>query len=1555
MEATEDAFLVAAIGWLVQTILASLQANKLESWVPEAGLAEKIGELRREVKRVGTVVADVKGTAIGDTPLAQSLGRLKELLYDADDALDELDYYRLQQQVQGDNWHEPEGMHGATLVDKRSRANDDIPSSSVGRIRSKAWDNFHVITDEAGKPLKAKSTDGPIDPSFLGTGDATENSTSAAVGISPSRKRMRDGDLAEITRANTKQWNTAEISSRIQKIISELQEIGQAVSDLMKPYQPHSVESSNHFQNTTSETCLRTSSNGQMKVYGRLAEKNSIIKLMKEGKSEGVTVLPIVGIGGVGKTALAQYVFSDPVVQSQFEHMIWVSVSKNLDETELSTKILDLFPQETHNGLHSFSTPQQVLRNQMKSKSVLLVLDDVCYDMNDCQWIQLLDTLKSSNSNGSVILVTNRKLSVAKKIGTTEPIKLSSLKSDDFWLLFKACSFGDENYEGHRSLSIIGRQIAKKLKGNPLAAVTAGGLLRDHLTIEHWTDILKNEDWKSLGLSGGIMPALKLTYNQVPYHLHQCFSYCSIFPENYQFLGNELVNIWISQGFVRAGDSSKRLEEIGMDYLADMVNMGYFQQTEKEVFSQGIQACYVICGLMHDFGRIISRNECATLDSLQCNELMPRLPSIRHLSVISDFEHSTDQNGNILWNEKFEVKLISVLASLKKLRTLVLIGQYDKFFLESFKKIIQKAEKLRLLQISSKYADLVSSLCVLVNPTHLRYLKLEANEGAGASFHGLSTFFHLQLLDIDPYTDLIIPHGIYNLVSLRHLAVEEGIHASFYSIGKMTSLQELQNFIVQNSSGSDIAQLQSMNQLVQLGVSQLENVTTRDEACGAKLRDKRHLEMLRFAWTHTVSQDKYDSYISSEQYLNIVDINEELSRVNDCGPSYRPSMDTAKEVLEGLEPHMDLKHLQISGYTGTVAPAWLASNIARTSLQTLHLEYCAELQILPSLEGLPFLSKLKLKNMQKVIEAVVPPLEELILIGMPMLQRCSSNSTRELNCSLRILKIKKCHALKVFDIIENDPALEIQQKSFFPCLRKLVICDCPLLKVHTPLPPSTTISALFISGVSTLPAMEGSVSDTLTIGTYDDDFDKVCDEMVTLDDRILAFHHLRGLKTMRIQRCPNLESISLNGLREIISLESLEINNCERVFSSEVLLDHACEELTRASRHVFPSLLRLSIVSCGISGRQVSMMLRHAPVLEELVLSHCPQFTQLSIEEGKNDEPSLFSATQTSSSVYHDAAMTRSDIVGLLRIPLNLIASMKKILIIRCPSFTFNGRNDGFAGLTSLEKLEIWGGPNQIFTNNNEGNAGLPTHEDLESWDFAELLSCLFDENGNNGKSNLCFPSELNYLKILRVTESPSFKSLQLHSCTTLEKLNISNCKSLTLESLQSLGSLRYLKVEMSPSLAPCLECLSGQHHQLLPRLEKLEIDDPFVLTTSFCKHLTSLQRLELVESKEKSLSRLTEEQERSLLFLTSLQELQFRYCKNLVALPRGLHSLPSLKRLHILNCGSLLSLPEKGLPHSLEELKIGNFYGCSQQLIEQCKMRATRKLKVKIGLHYIN
>jgi hypothetical protein len=361
--------------------------------------------------------------------------------------------------------------------------------------------------------------------------------------------------------------------------------------------------------------------------------------------------------------------------------------------------------------------------------------------------------------------------------------------------------------------------------------------------------------------------------------------------------------------------------------------------------------------------------------------------------------------------------------------------------------------------------------------------------------------------------------------------------------------------------------------------------------------------------------------------------------------------------------------------------------------------------------------------------------------------------------------------------------------------------------------------------------------------------------------------------------------------------------------------------VTTGNWKAFPSLQCLDIEECGITGKWLSLLLRHAPHLEEL-----------KVAEEEED----------SSSGEQDDALNGSAQYALVYMPLNLMFSLKKITIRNCRYLTFNcSEEEGFSGFTSLQELSIWDCPELLSSlvhkdgNDDQaiGTLLLPTSlEELfiyHSWSQQTLQPCFP-------------PSDLTNLESLKVLWAPNLESLQLRSCTALEVLTITHCEQLTaLQGLQSLVSLRHLAVYGCPGLGPCLESSSRQGCELLPRLETLEITDPSVLTTSFCNHLTSLRCLKLVSLV------LTEEQGRALVLLKSLEELEFHRCYNLVVLPAELHLLPSLKRLELYSCSGISRLPETGLPPSLDELEI---FWCSEELTNQCRALATSKLRVKIN-----
>ncbi|OAY70923.1 putative disease resistance protein RGA3 [Ananas comosus] len=208
-------------------------------------------------------------------------------------------------------------------------------------------------------------------------------------------------------------------------------------------------------------------------VYGRDEEREKVIKLLgvpcgqsdiendnesvsapaKRRKKENVSVLSIYGIGGVGKTTLAQVVYNDERVVKHFDLKIWVCVSDNFDVNSLSKEIIDNAGKGYEADRMNLSSLQATLKEIVMAHRFLLVLDDV-WNENSREWQKFYAPL-SHGQVGSMILVTTRTLKVANIAGTMDPIFLEGLSGDVYWDFFKSCAFRCENPEDYPGLANI--------------------------------------------------------------------------------------------------------------------------------------------------------------------------------------------------------------------------------------------------------------------------------------------------------------------------------------------------------------------------------------------------------------------------------------------------------------------------------------------------------------------------------------------------------------------------------------------------------------------------------------------------------------------------------------------------------------------------------------------------------------------------------------------------------------------------------------------------------------------------------------------------------------------------------------------------------------------------------------------------------------------------------------------------------------------------------------------------------------------------------------------
>ncbi|GJN10929.1 hypothetical protein PR202_ga29077 [Eleusine coracana subsp. coracana] len=128
-------------------------------------------------------------------------------------------------------------------------------------------------------------------------------------------------------------------------------------------------------------------------------------KRVKGNCNDNVSVLPIVGIGGVGKTTLAQLVYNDSRVKAHFVVRIWVCVSDFFDKRRIIKEIIQSIS-GTDKGSCSLSVLQEELVDQLKDEKFLLVLDDIWPNAID-EWETFYAPFKLGHK-GSMIIATTR-------------------------------------------------------------------------------------------------------------------------------------------------------------------------------------------------------------------------------------------------------------------------------------------------------------------------------------------------------------------------------------------------------------------------------------------------------------------------------------------------------------------------------------------------------------------------------------------------------------------------------------------------------------------------------------------------------------------------------------------------------------------------------------------------------------------------------------------------------------------------------------------------------------------------------------------------------------------------------------------------------------------------------------------------------------------------------------------------------------------------------------------------------------------------------------------
>ncbi|XP_058193911.1 putative late blight resistance protein homolog R1A-10 [Rhododendron vialii] len=508
-------------------------------------------------------------------------------------------------------------------------------------------------------------------------------------------------------------------------------------------------------------------------------------KLHDNGEGGLLEIISIVGAAGGGKTTLAREVYDQRLTLETFEIRAWVVVSQDYDKTmkkDLLIRILkSAFPKnhEDYEKIDEDMLGEKLLKC-LKGKKYLIVMDDI--------WrIEAWNDIQRSfpkERKGSKVLFTSRLVDVQPDGVSCVPHCLDRLQESYSWELLQKKVFGMEPCPP--KLVDIGKQIAKKCEGLPLAIVAIAGILAtEDKTLDVWEEVAKRLSSIIAKKQEGCMEILELSYNHLPLHLKACFLYIGAHPEDYEIPVRELIWLWIAEGFIQQSDARKSLEAVAEDYLIGLIDRSLVMVARKRKSHGGIKACRI-----HDLLREL------------CLKKAKEDNFFVKICEAESFSPSTTNKHRRLFGGYQFLRMFSSRLRARYLRSFLSLSLPDyhsyksnernlSFFVENF-------ELLRVLHFISARSIGEIGIGDLV---HLRYLALTLSPGVPYRTWN-STPFHylpnLETLNLDVLTNLdkiSLPRDIVKMVKLRHLHTKLGIfeyHHVFYNEDNGNMLDSLQ-------------------------------------------------------------------------------------------------------------------------------------------------------------------------------------------------------------------------------------------------------------------------------------------------------------------------------------------------------------------------------------------------------------------------------------------------------------------------------------------------------------------------------------------------------------------------------------------------------------------------------------------------------------------------------------------------------------------------------------------------------------------------------------------